>query len=62
MAIPNKASVKLRCEKCLVNWGNAGYPDSIKTFQTQVDAHQWARSVDSEMDKGPFSSRSWAAQ
>jgi len=37
-----------------------GYPDSVKTFQTKVEANQWARSVESEMDKGQFLSRSLA--
>jgi integrase len=39
-----------------------GYPDNVKTFQTKVEANQWARSVESEMDRGQFVSRSLAEQ
>ena len=39
-----------------------GYPDNVKTFQTKLEASQWARSVESEMDKGQFVSRSMAEQ
>jgi integrase len=31
-----------------------GYPDIVKTFQTKADAEKWARSVESEIDKGQF--------
>jgi integrase len=31
-----------------------GYPDQTKTFVTKVDAEKWARSVESEIDKGVF--------
>jgi integrase len=31
-----------------------GYPDQAKTFETKADAEIWARSVESEIDKGQF--------
>jgi integrase len=31
-----------------------GYPDQVKTFDAKSDAERWARSVESEMDKGLF--------
>lgn len=31
-----------------------GYPDQTKTFETKIDAEKWARSVESEIDKGQF--------
>jgi hypothetical protein len=31
-----------------------GYPYITKTFETKADAEQWARSVESEIDKGQF--------
>ena len=31
-----------------------GYPDITKTFKTKADAEKWARSLESEIDKGQF--------
>jgi integrase len=31
-----------------------GYPDQTKSFETKADAEKWARSVESEIDKGQF--------
>lgn len=31
-----------------------GHPDQTKTFETKADAEKWARSVESEIDKGQF--------
>lgn len=31
-----------------------GYPDQTKTFETKADAEKWARTVESEIDKGQF--------
>jgi integrase len=31
-----------------------GYPDQTKTFENKVDAEKWARSVETEIDKGQF--------
>lgn len=31
-----------------------GYPDQTKTFETKVDAERWARSLETEIDKGQF--------
>lgn len=37
-----------------------GQPTTCKTFDTRVDAERWARSVEAEMDRGVFISRSEA--
>lgn len=39
-----------------------GYPDEVKTFPTRADAERWARSVEGEMDRGEFVSRSEVAR
>lgn len=39
-----------------------GYPDSVKTFQSKFEAEQWARSIETEMDRGQFVSREKAEQ
>ena len=39
-----------------------GYPDEVKTLPTKLDAEQWARLVESDMDRGPFVSRNIAEQ
>jgi hypothetical protein len=31
-----------------------GYPVQAKTFETKADAEKWARSLESEIDKGQF--------
>lgn len=33
-----------------------GYPDITKTLETKADAEKWARSLESEIDKGQFAS------
>lgn len=38
----------------------SGYPDEVKTLSTKFDAEQWARTVESDMDRGPFVSRNIA--
>lgn len=37
-----------------------GYPDQTQTFETKADAEKWARSVESEIDKGQFANVSEA--
>lgn len=39
-----------------------GYPDSTKTFGNKSEAEQWARSIETEMDRGQFVSREKAEQ
>ena len=39
-----------------------GYPREIKTFPTKLEAEQWARTVESDMDRGQFVSRTVADQ
>ncbi|MBU2755285.1 site-specific integrase [Acidithiobacillus sp. CV18-2] len=49
-------------DKNLIGWQarviRKGYPSQSKTFRTKADAERWARSIENEMDKGMFVSRS----
>lgn len=40
----------------------SGYPDEVKTLSTKFDAEQWARTVESDMDRGSFVCRNIAEQ
>ena len=37
-----------------------GYPDQTRTFATKADTEKWARSVESEIDRGVFANVSEA--
>ena len=37
-----------------------GFPDQVKSFEAKAEAERWARSVESEMDRGGYSSPSKA--
>lgn len=39
-----------------------GYPVEIKSFPTKAEAERWARTIESEMDRGEFVSRTEAEQ
>lgn len=54
------ASFRQRNGKWQVRVIREGYPDQTKTFETKVDAEKWARSVESEIDKGQFANISEA--
>lgn len=48
------ASFRQRNNKWQARVSRNGYPDQVKTFDAKSDAERWARSVESEMDKGQF--------
>ena len=48
------ASLRQRGGKWQARVIRDGYPDQTKTFETKADAEKWARSVESEIDKGQF--------
>ena len=54
------ASFRQRSSKWQARVKRDGFPDQVKTFEVKADAERWARSVESEMDRGAFSSPSTA--
>jgi integrase len=54
------ASIQRRDDKWQVRIRRKGFPVEVKSFTSRQDAERWARSVESEMDKGSFVSRSEA--
>jgi hypothetical protein len=54
------ASFRLRKNKLQARISRDGHPNQVKTFEAKADAERWARSVESEMDKGYFLSVSEA--
>ena len=48
------ASFRQRSNKWQARVSRDGYPDQVKTFEARTDAERWARSVETEMDKGQF--------
>lgn len=48
------ASFRQRNNKWQARVQRDGYPDQTKTFETRAEAEKWARSLESEMDKGQF--------
>lgn len=48
------ASFRQRNNKWQARVSRDGYPDQVKTFDARTDAERWARSVETEMDKGLF--------
>lgn len=48
------ASFRQRNNKWQARVSRDGYPDQVKTFDARADAERWARSVETEMDKGQF--------
>ena len=54
------ASIRNRGNKWQARVTHKGFPDEVKSFTTRQDAERWARSVETETDKGFFISRSAA--
>jgi integrase len=48
------ASLRQRGGKWQARVIRDGYPDQTKTFESKADAEKWARSVESDIDKGQF--------
>ena len=54
------ASFRQRNNKWQARISRDGHPYQVKTFEAKADAERWARSIESEMDKGHFFSVSEA--
>ncbi|SEF13113.1 Site-specific recombinase XerD [Burkholderia sp. WP9] len=54
------ASIRKRSNKWQARVCRAGYPAETKSFNVRADAERWARSVETETDRGSFVSRSEA--
>lgn len=54
------ASIRKRGNKWQARVCRAGFPAETKTFSVRTDAERWARSIETEMDRGSFVSRSEA--
>lgn len=48
------ASFRQRSGKWQARVIRDGYPDQTKTFESKADAEKWARSLESEIDRGQF--------
>ncbi|WP_322073597.1 tyrosine-type recombinase/integrase [Burkholderia cepacia] len=51
------ATIQRRNDKWQVRVRRKGFPVEVKTFNTRADAEQWARFIETEMDRGSFVSR-----
>lgn len=54
------ASIRKRGNKWQVRVTRKGYPPETRTFASRTDAERWGRSVESEIDKGSYTSRTAA--
>ncbi len=54
------ASISRRSDGWQVRVRRKGFPLEVKTFTTRQDAERWARSIESEMDRGSYVNRSEA--
>ena len=54
------ASIRQREGKWQARVRRKSFPDEVRTFPSRQDAERWARSVESEIDKGSYVSRSEA--
>jgi hypothetical protein len=52
------ASIRFRSSKWQARVAHKGFPAEVKTFSSRQDAERWARSVETEMDRGSYTSRS----
>lgn len=48
------ASIRYRQNHWQARVRRRGYPDETKTFTTRQDAEKWARSIETDIDKGQF--------
>jgi len=55
------ASIRKRGDVWQARVRRSGYPDEGKSFPTKAEAEAWARTIESEMDRGQFVSR-WEAE
>ncbi|NLP62103.1 tyrosine-type recombinase/integrase [Paraburkholderia sacchari] len=54
------ASIRRRGDKWQARVSRHGFPSETKSFASRQDAERWARSIEQEMDRGSFVSRSEA--
>lgn len=54
------ASIRKRGSSWQVRVTRRGFPAEVKTFSSKAEAERWARSLESEMDKGGYVSRTEA--
>jgi len=54
------ASFRLRGSKWQARIKRDGFPDQVKSFEAKAEAERWARSVESEMDRGGYVSHTEA--
>jgi len=54
------AAIRQRDGKWQARVRRKGFADEVKTFTTRADAERWARSVETEMDRGSYVNRSEA--
>ena len=50
------ASFRQRSSKWQARIKRDGFPDQVKSFESKAEAERWARSVESEMDQGGYTS------
>jgi len=50
------ASFRYRSDRRQARVRRNGYPDETKSFKTRLEAEKWARSVETDMDRGQFAS------
>lgn len=48
------ASIRQRGSRWQARVVRQGFPPEVKTFQTHVEAERWARSVETDMDRGAY--------
>ena len=48
------ASIRQREGKWQARVRRKGFPDEVRTFPSRQDAERWARSVESDIDKGSY--------
>lgn len=54
------ASIRHRGNKWQARVTRVGFPPEVKSFESRQDAERWARSIESEMDRGCYVNRSEA--
>ncbi|WP_449412408.1 site-specific integrase [Pandoraea soli] len=54
------ASISRRGDRWQVRVRRRGFPLEVKTFTTRLEAERWARSIETEIDRGSYVSRSEA--
>lgn len=50
------ASIRLHGDRWQARVRRKGYPDESRSFASRIDAERWARSVESEIDRGTYTS------